>query len=240
VQRELSDRGGAFRSREVNHSKHKSLREVWRDAKIALANAVAKFEDLITEGNVSEQDVVKIREALEIWESKKVVLSRVPGVVYTEGAEEQEPSEEDKEVARLMIELLKMALEKEMTAEEKQGAKEPMLQQSYSQERPVRLTLSFNSRSERRKETSAAPHARTQDSATEAQHAQPTTPGYSSHTNTNKPRIVSPRSILKRHASESPASSPTSSSQHRRKRAHTASFATLSPEALSIANPSPL
>jgi hypothetical protein len=250
VQRELGDRGGMFRSKEDNLSKHKSLRKVWRDAKIALANTIIKFEDLVGEIDVPEQDTAKLREALEIWEVKKVVLGRVPGLVYAEGAEEEEePSEEDKEVARLMMELLKMALEKEMTAEEKQATTKLKPRGPYQKgvpdglHQPLPIILeppSFPSRrSASRQKVFAVLPVGSLESPAEAQHNQPATPEPSSSPDTGQPRAAIPQPILKRCASRSPPSSSTSSPQHKRKRVRTASFATISSEALSIANPSP-
>lgn len=252
MQRELGDRGGAFQSKEGNASRHRSLRRVWRDAKIALANAITKFEDFVGDIDTSEQDTAKLREALEIWESKKVVLSRVPGLVYAEGAEEGEPSEEDKEVARLMMELLKVALEKEMTAEEKKATTKLELRRPYREEAPDGLHQPQYATLEPLSSSPPSPHSASRqkvfaalpvvslESTAEAQHGQSAIPERSSPPDTGQPKATTPPPILKRRASRSPSSSPSSSSQHKSKRVRTASFATISPEALSIANPSPV
>jgi hypothetical protein len=251
VQRELSDRGGAFRSKEDNLSKHKLLRRIWQDAKIALANTIAKFEGLIEEIDAPEQHTAKLMEALEIWESKKMVLSQVPGLVYAEGAEGEEPSEEDKEIARLMMELLEMVLKKEMTAEEKQATAKlkprgpdqkdfpDVLHHSSPTALEPQPSLTLSRRSASQQNVFATLPVGGLESQTEAQHSLPATAKPSSPSNAGQPRVATPQSILKRYATKSPSSSSTSSPQHKRKRVRTASFVTISPEALSITNPSP-
>jgi hypothetical protein len=55
------------------------------------------------EKDVPSHDLTKLREALDVWEGRKVVLSRMSGMIYVEGAQEEELSEKDREVARLII-----------------------------------------------------------------------------------------------------------------------------------------
>ncbi|KAF1851375.1 uncharacterized protein K460DRAFT_351304 [Cucurbitaria berberidis CBS 394.84] len=117
VQRQLADRGGTFKSREIGKG-HKKLRKAWRDAKIALTNTILDFEEMVTKKEVPPEDLGGIQNALDTWGNEKVVLGRMPGVVYVEGAAEEEPTEEDHEVARLMMELLKAVLKRELSKED--------------------------------------------------------------------------------------------------------------------------
>jgi hypothetical protein len=80
------------------------------------------FERLLDDAQVPKDDKAKIQLALEAYEKRKVALARVPGVKYIEGAEEDKPTEEHQEVARLMMDLLKKVLDKEIEAEDKKYA----------------------------------------------------------------------------------------------------------------------
>jgi hypothetical protein len=139
VQRKLIDRGGAFRSKENNHAQHKAIRKVWRDTKITLSNTIAKFEHFLEEGDLSVQAQDKVREALDVWERKKVVLGRVPGVLYEEGSKEIEPSDEEKERARLMMVLLKMLVEKLDKEEDVQGGATSVVPKSIRKALPAKV-----------------------------------------------------------------------------------------------------
>jgi hypothetical protein len=143
VQRKFEDRGGAFRSKEGNHGQHRAIRKVWREAKIALSNTIAKFEELLEEGHLPVQANDKLREALNVWDRKKVVLGRVPGVAYVEGSEEVEPSEEDKEGARLMMVLLNMLVEKLDQEEDAKGGATPTIPQPVRKGTPTEMGSSL-------------------------------------------------------------------------------------------------
>jgi hypothetical protein len=124
VQKQLSIIGGAFISKEYKHDEHRELKRRWHAAKIGLANAVATFENILAEQYMSTLDRDCVRDALKVWKSKQVLLSVIPGLKYVEGTEEREsekelPTAEDHEVARLMIQALKMILMKELTPEDR-------------------------------------------------------------------------------------------------------------------------
>jgi len=118
VQKEFANRGGWLSSKEKGDGHH-TIREEWRKAKIGLLNTVTKLDNLRKERLHPLDVVVSITSALDAFDKKKVVLGWVPGVKYVEGAEEEEPSKEDHEIARMFMELLRMALDKEMTDEDK-------------------------------------------------------------------------------------------------------------------------
>ncbi|KAF1944689.1 hypothetical protein EJ02DRAFT_452291 [Clathrospora elynae] len=227
VQREFASRGGTFKSKEDDHWKHKKIRKVWRDAKIALMNTVAKFEEMVQKKDVPAQDLGKLSEALGVWESKQAVLSRVPGVQYFDGAEEAEPSEEDEEIARLMMQLLRMVLERELSGEDMTPVTKTTLTTPKQKELPSKPLFAAPATPG----PTSTPHA-------EAQQA----PVAILAPSTSKPpaqqKPTPPKSILKRpHATTSPNTSPTTSPQ--RKRVRTLSFATISSPALNTTNPSP-
>ncbi|EAT78519.2 hypothetical protein SNOG_14282 [Parastagonospora nodorum SN15] len=121
VQRDFADRGGAFASKDMAH--HKTLRQRWRKVKIPAMSALTYYEELLLCPRLSADDVRQLKNALDLWEKKKVALTRVPGMEYVPGAEEDEPTDEEHQVARLMMELLKMVLDKEMTDEDKRSLK---------------------------------------------------------------------------------------------------------------------
>tara|TARA_R110002003_G_scaffold228_1_gene16578 strand:+ start:20732 stop:21580 length:849 start_codon:yes stop_codon:yes gene_type:complete len=78
------------------------------------------FERLLDDAQVPEDDKAKIQLALEAYEKRKAALARVPGLEYVEDAEEDGPTEEHQEVARLIMDLPKKVLDKEMEAEDKE------------------------------------------------------------------------------------------------------------------------
>ncbi|KAH7079885.1 hypothetical protein BKA63DRAFT_407144 [Paraphoma chrysanthemicola] len=121
VQRQFVDRGGAILSKEKGEH-HKTLKAKWKRSKIDLMKMVTLNESLMNDPQVPANDKAKVQLALDAYEKRKVGLARVPGVEYVEGAEEEEPTEEDTEIAGLMVELLKKVLDEEMQAEDKEYA----------------------------------------------------------------------------------------------------------------------
>jgi hypothetical protein len=117
IQHQFADHGGAFASKEVAH--HKSVRQRWRAAKIKVMGTLSRSEEMLSNPALSAADLRQIEDALECWEKNKIALTRVPGVIYVPEAGEEEPTEEEHECARLVIELLNMVLEKETTEEDK-------------------------------------------------------------------------------------------------------------------------
>lgn len=79
-------------------------------------NTVAQFEALLADPEVPKRDRHKLERLVETWNRKREDLVKVPGVPgLREVPTEKEPSEEEHEAARLMIKLLMLVLEKEMT-----------------------------------------------------------------------------------------------------------------------------
>lgn len=223
VQRRLVDRGGVFTSKEEQG--HKALRKELRDAKIGLANAIAQFELMVVEAQLPSADLTHIENALGEWENKKIQLAKIPGLVYVSGAEEEEPTEEDHEVARLMIELLKTALKRELTPED---MKEVTTTTTTST--PV------DTGDQLPDQISPLPHQHLPPQQRDT--AIPDISGLCSTPIDEKSQDkATPRSILKRKGAFSPANSPTTS--HIRKRVRTRNFAAVSPEALNTSNPFP-
>jgi hypothetical protein len=281
VQQQFVDRGGAFKSKEDNHGQHKAIRKVWRDAKIALSNTIAKFEDLLEESHLSVQAQDNLRKALHVWERKKIGLGRVPGLVYVEGAEEEEPSEEEKEGARLMMVLLKMLVEKLDKEGDVEGGAMPTMAEPIRKDLPTTVRKPLYRPWKLSSSAEKAPSAFINQTPEQLLCAAPTTPNPSSppHETSQQPErtalttsrlpsppqedtqppehkplaspkpspptsspqtrkaVAPPKSILKRPRPSTPPVSPYSSPQ--RKRFRITDFATVSPDALSIANPSP-
>ncbi|KAF2032994.1 hypothetical protein EK21DRAFT_109447 [Setomelanomma holmii] len=121
VQQQLINRGGwsAFKGMGVYH---KTLKNKWRKAKIDLTNIVELYETLLSNPEISADDSERLNIALEIYDKKKVALTRVPGLQYVEGAEEEERTEDDSEAATLMVQLLRAVLDEEMEEEDKDYA----------------------------------------------------------------------------------------------------------------------
>jgi hypothetical protein len=101
-------------SRSGDAEKHASLVGYWKKTKIALANIVSKLEDLLNESDLSVEDLAKLREALEIWEKQKNLLGRVPGQRYARGLRVPEPTEEDRERARVFMNWVRNTMKREM------------------------------------------------------------------------------------------------------------------------------
>jgi hypothetical protein len=117
VHEQFAEHGGTFASREKAH--HKALRKIWQDAKLVLINTVTLFETLKALSYIPAEDKLMVTAALDIWNESKAALSKIPGVQYEWGIY-SDPTKEDHETARLMIDLLKLILAKEMTAEDKE------------------------------------------------------------------------------------------------------------------------
>ncbi|KAF1831193.1 hypothetical protein BDW02DRAFT_557462 [Decorospora gaudefroyi] len=256
VQRELVDRGGTFKSKEDDPSGHKTIRMVWRDAKIALTNTIIKFEDLLKEKDVPAADLAELRDALDVWERKKIVLGRVPGVLYVAGAEEEEPTEDEMEGARLMMELLRMVVGKEMEGEEMAVATPTPSRPSLRSQLPIKIrrplfaaldesqpggttvlqpkhtpilvkdTSDRMQQSRPTRPTIPKPSSKPLIEAQKTENATSTDPNLTSCPNWTR------KSILKRPRT-------TTSHSHQHKRIRITDYATVSSEALSTSNPSP-
>ena len=139
VQGDLADRGGAFASKDKPH--HKTLRQRWRKEKIPAMHTLITYENMLRCPDVTADDMRQLKDALELWERKKIALTRVPGMEYVPGAEEDEPTEEEHEVARLMMELLKAVLDKVMTDADKRCLKKSKKSESHDIRTPGRVSI---------------------------------------------------------------------------------------------------
>jgi hypothetical protein len=115
VQRQIFHRGGIFQSKNLPHG-HKTLRQSWRKEKLRAIKTVTGLHMLMDCAQLSVSDKAEIASAVKRWEKQSPRLVLVPGVV-----EVGDPSEKEHEVARLMIELLTLVLDKEMTKEDKEA-----------------------------------------------------------------------------------------------------------------------
>ena len=237
VQGQFDARGGVLKSQKRGEDRHtadahKVLRKAWRTAKIALANTIEKFEDLLEDKNTPVQDLPKLREALNVWDKKKIVLTRVPGLRYVQGAEEGEPTDEEKEEARLLMVWLKMVIEKEMTQEELESSRtNPPVDTSLStsSQTPATSQLQYPVPQEpsgvRQFEFECPLLAIAQTLATSL-------PDYQHNIAMPKPVLKRPRAItLTGSQSSSPSPLP--------KRVRLSDTVTMSPEHLYVANPPP-
>lgn len=196
---------------------HTKLKRQWSKAKIALSNTLARFEELLAEKQLSAEDLGEVELALRLWEDRSISLTRVPGMRYARGAEEQEPTEEDHEFARLMMQYLKVVLENELTADDKAAVAEAKFMESAQHDN---LTG----------KDQAAAHE------LPVMLLPPKPPARSPASTLLTPRIAqTPKSILKRSASLTPSLTPSPS----RKRIRLADIVTVSPASLNISNPSP-
>ncbi|KAH7390956.1 hypothetical protein DE146DRAFT_680017 [Phaeosphaeria sp. MPI-PUGE-AT-0046c] len=198
VQQRLTDRGGAFASK-LEANGHKT-----------------KWEALIDDAHVLPEDLTNVKSALAIWDSNKIALSKVPGLKYIEGVGEGEPTAEEHEVARLMIELLRLILEKEMRASDREA-------QGVSRKKKE-VGLSGD-----RKPLHSSIHGEhtNRDEAPEAQIA------IASSRQRTPPAPDTLKSILKRKASFTISETPP------QKRTRIADVVTVSPPRLNVSNPSP-
>ncbi|KAH7086187.1 hypothetical protein FB567DRAFT_497126 [Paraphoma chrysanthemicola] len=214
VQQEFVDRGGAFSSKEKGEH-HKTLKSNWKRAKISLMRIVTLYESLMNDPQVPANDKAKVRLALDVYEKRKVALARVPGLEYVEGAEEEQPTEEDTKIAGLMVELLKKVLDEEMQTEDKEyAAKWPAI---ATTEEPLKPWWKLTA-----KENLAITMHRPQTPSERPSISQPA------------PSPLTPRSILKRQQSLS--SSPSMDG----KRICIAETVTVSPAHLNVRDPSKL
>jgi hypothetical protein len=212
VQKDLSKRGGVFQSKEKPRE-HSTIKQRWRVEKIRAINTLDRIKLLLNDDQLSEKDKADIAKAEKLWEEEAPNLGIVPGLVYQGDIVEAEPSEEDHEAARLMIELLRLVLEKEMTKEDKEATT-----------LPIRV---------KKKAPDAQAH---QDrSETSPQHASPpATPKPAPKSATQAAATPnSPRPILKRKATSESPTTP------RHKRLHFNEVATISPAHLNLSNPTP-
>jgi hypothetical protein len=206
VQRDLAGRGGVFTSKDMSNG-HKPVRQRWRVEKLRAINTLDRFQLLLRDAQLSEKDKSDLAKAFKLWEDEAPHLERIPGVVYQDDAVQAEPSEEEHEVARLMIELLKLVLQGEMAEEDKEATSLPI----------------------RPRET--APDDQAFQDPSEARTSQPATPKARKETATQAmATLMSPRSILKRQASPGSPKSP------QRKRLRFNRMATVSPAHLNFSN----
>lgn len=247
VQGQFDIRGGLFQSKEGgkgDHASacHKAVRRAWRRAKIALTNTVELFEDLLNDISVPVQDLAKLREALNVWDEKKILLGRVPGLRYINGAEEGEPTELEKEGARLLMVWLRMVIEKE-TKEEWRDEVKPSVSATGLNEPQQVLTIPESARLDPLVEAlrsqppefqwTSAPEPSSEESSDAHTTAttMTVTPPASRHD------FAMPKSILKRPRTRTiPGSQSASPSP---KRVRTTDSVTISPEHLYVVNPSP-
>ena len=153
AQKRFKDHGGWSASKEKGGDGHKTARVTWRKAKVRMVNMVSKLEDLRADASVPSDVLESIQPALSLYESKKVQLGRVPGVQYVKGAKEDEPTEEHHEIAKLMIELLKMILDKEMEPADKAFVAD----KAFAMVRPGDNSVSPSSESAEQPATASSP-----------------------------------------------------------------------------------
>jgi hypothetical protein len=214
AQQELTERGGAFASKEIGTGHH-NVKQDWRILKMQLANTVARFEALLADPWVQVRDRAILTSLLDVWDTEKDGLAKVPGM--REVPTEEEPSEEEHEVARLMIELFKLVLEKEMTAKDKAHIR-------YNEAKQLldRLGQQHNQ--------AAAPQS------SPATTSDPATPKWESSCALNHIALPSPsKSILKRKSISPLAHSPRTPKP---KRTRITDTVTISPQHINISNPS--
>ncbi|KAL1795338.1 hypothetical protein ACET3X_007154 [Alternaria dauci] len=227
--------GGVLKSQQKGEDRHttpahKAMRRAWRTAKIALANTIQKFQDLLEDKSTPVQDLAKLREALDVWDKKKIVLTRVPGLRYVEGAGEGEPTDDDKKEAQLLMMWLKMVVEKEMTPEELAS---PRTNQPVVTSLPVSSHIPTTSRSQY-----AVPQQRPNIRPSEcpllalAQSLTTSSPSPQQNAAMLKPALKRPRD-------NNMADSPSASPSPPRKRVRLSNTVTVSPEHLYVTNPSP-
>lgn len=212
IQQRLADRGGAFASKEQGNG-HNQIKQDWRFAKISLTNRVVKWEALTDDLRVVPEDPTNIQNALAIWDMNKIALADIPGLRYSQDAEQGEPTAEEHETAKLMIELLRLILEKEMRAGDR--AAQHNRRKRKSSDAPCHqklIQISIRDEDTNRNEVDE------ESAAVASSHLQ---------------RPPAPKSILKRKASHALPETPP------RKRTRIADVVTVSPPRLNISNPSP-
>ncbi|CAG5138393.1 uncharacterized protein ALTATR162_LOCUS343 [Alternaria atra] len=240
VQEQFDARGGIFQSKQkgpdghTTHD-HKAARKAWRTAKIALTNTIEKFEDLLEDKNTPVQDLPKLREALNVWDKKKIVLTRVPGLKYVDGAEEEEPTEEEKDGARLLMVWLKMVVEKEMTQEElKSSRTNPPVGTSHPTSSRIPVACPFQY---------AVPQEPAPQKCSDVRQSECPLLAITQMLATPPPKsrhhVATPKSILKRPRAINLSGSASASPSPSPKRVCLSDSVIMSPEHLCIANPSP-
>jgi hypothetical protein len=255
VQQQFDIRGGLFQSKEAvqdGHSSHahKSVRRKWRNAKVALINTVERFEDLLNDNKASVQDLAKLREALNVWDKKKILLSRVPGLKYIDGAEEGEPTDEEKKGARLLMVWLRMVIEKETEELRGEGISSLIAKRLYNPHRvPTTLQSSRSDLSVGASTPAPAlapirwvstPEPASKERS-DAYQSERTLPPVAKTTATplakTRQDVAMPKPILKR--SRTSTTSGSQSASRWPKRVRTSNSVTISPEHLYVTNPSP-
>jgi hypothetical protein len=211
VQKQLVERGGAFASKDIGDgNQHRNVKHEWVRAKICLKNMVTLFEVLAADTKTTIEAATTLNDALEVWRKSEDALHIVLGMVYINNTEGKIPTEKDHEIAKLMIELLRLAIEKEMTSEDKEGvAKNRSMNRNevHQHQSPLEQSVTRNPPRLPRSEASSVAQA----------------------LSVRKP----PRSILKRELIASSTSSPTP------KRLRITDNVTISPAYLNTSNPSP-
>ncbi|OAK97758.1 hypothetical protein IQ06DRAFT_358040 [Phaeosphaeriaceae sp. SRC1lsM3a] len=212
IQQRLADRGGAFASKEQGNG-HNQIKQDWRFAKISLTNRIVKWEALTDDLRVVPEDLTNIKNALAIWDMNKIALADIPGLRYSQVAEQGEPTAEEHETAKLMIELLRLILEKEMCADHltaQHNRRKRKLSDAPCHQKLIQISI--------RDEDTNRNEVDEESAAVASSHLQ---------------RPPAPKSILKRKASHGLPDTPA------RKRTRIADIVTVSPPRLNISNPSP-
>ena len=114
AQNHFLTRGGVFVSSSGDIKKHVIATRYWKKTKIALANTIIKFEDLLKEPGLPVEDIEKLSEALGAWDDQKIFLSRVPGLRCVRGPDTPVPTEEDRERARVFMNWVRNTMKREM------------------------------------------------------------------------------------------------------------------------------
>ncbi|XP_014558275.1 hypothetical protein COCVIDRAFT_25172 [Bipolaris victoriae FI3] len=114
AQNHFLTRGGVFMSSSGDVKKHVIATRYWKKTKIALANTIIKFENLLNKPGLPVEDMARLSEALEIWDDQKIFLGRVPGLRYVRGPNTPVPTEEDRERARVFMNWVRNTMKREM------------------------------------------------------------------------------------------------------------------------------
>jgi hypothetical protein len=263
VRHYFTKRGGIFMSRGNNRGKpavHKMLAGCWRTAKLHGVRVIDLMEELITEEGVRDEDQMVYAKALTVWEEESKRLWKVPGHSY-EG-DEEEMSEKDKEIVRLMMVLLEETVKKmlrELDEEDMRDRKRVLIGRKAEK---VALRSTIHPRVDKAKKTERVQPV---ERASSMPCLTPTLPlgvsllGTATPIRTTPERNLSspgtPASVVASETSPSPLSKtviPIRSTLKRKspsvdscpsprphKRVRTASYATVSSEHLTIINPSP-
>ncbi|RMZ67380.1 hypothetical protein GMOD_00001295 [Pyrenophora seminiperda CCB06] len=207
--------GGVFKQRKYEPDKHTLVKKEWVAAKVQLQNSIDQFEVWLRDDDIGVEDQSILEKALKVWEIEREQLSRVPGVRMSIKVEEKEPSEEDKEGARLLMVWLKMVVEKEMAQDELEEVAAPA---------PTLVTPPQNASCSSLEQVSKC--------ATPSPPKTPTTPPPV----TIQQKVTTPKSSLKRPLTSSPpGGSPSTSLAN--KRVHIADCVTISPSHLNVIDP---